>query len=119
MTLREIAETLVNGCRNHTESENLGRLYASDAVSVEAMDNGMGREARGLDAIRGKHAWWNENMEMISGSVSDPMLHPDDRFAVVFDFKGREKANGKEFEMKEVAVYTVAGDKIVREEFFY
>lgn len=119
MTLKEIAEELVDGCRNGRESENLGKLYAPDAVSVEASAQGMEREAKGVEAIRGKHAWWNENFEMTGGSVSDPMLHGDDRFAVIFEVQGREKASGDSFDMKEVAIYSVADGKIVREEFFY
>ncbi len=47
------------------------------------------------------------------------MMHGDDRFAVIFEASGKEKATGKPFSMKEVAVYHVADGKIVREEFFY
>lgn len=47
MTLNEIADKLVEGCRNNTSADNLEALYAADAVSVEAMDNGMGREVQG------------------------------------------------------------------------
>lgn len=119
MDLKTIAEVLVAGCREGREVENFDRLYAEDAVSVEAADQGGGREAHGREAIRAKHAWWNDNMEMTGGSVSDPLLHGDDRFAVIFEAEGREKAGGKEFSMKEVAVYHVADGRIVREEFFY
>ncbi|MEY8842908.1 SnoaL-like domain-containing protein [Cribrihabitans sp. XS_ASV171] len=58
-------------------------------------------------------------MEMIDGDITGPMLHGDDRFAVIFRVKAREKATGKVSEMEEVAVYHVADGKIVREEFFY
>ncbi|MBS0122872.1 nuclear transport factor 2 family protein [Thetidibacter halocola] len=120
MDLKTIADALVEGCRTGREMENLGRLYADTAVSVEAVGmEGMGREAKGLDAIRGKHEWWNANNEMTGGSVSDPLLHGDDRFAVIFEAEGRDKASGKAFSMKEVAIYHVADGKIVREEFFY
>ena len=120
MDLKAIADELVAGCRAGREAENLGKLYAPDAVSVEAADmQGMGREAKGVDAIRGKHDWWNANMEAIDSSVSDPMLHGEDRFAVIFEVQGKEKASGNAFDMKEVAVYHVADGKIVREEFFY
>lgn len=119
MDLKAIATELVAGCREGREVANLDRLYAEDAVSVEAADQGGGRESRGREAIRAKHAWWNENMEMTGGSISDPMLHGDDRFAVVFEAEGREKASGKAFSMKEVAVYHVRDGHIVREEFFY
>ncbi len=119
MDLQTIANELVAGCREGRETENLGKLYAPDAVSVEAADMGQGREAKGLDAIRGKHAWWESAMEVSGATVSDPMLHGEDRFAVIFEVQGREKASGESFDMKEVGVYTVADGRIVREEFFY
>ena len=120
MSLKTIADELVAGCREGREVANLDKLYAADAVSVEAADmQGMGREAKGLDAIRGKHEWWENSMEVTSASVSDPMLHGDDRFAVIFEVQGKEKAKGTSFDMKEVGVYHVKNDKIVREEFFY
>jgi len=120
MTLKDIAGELVAGCRENRAKENLPKLYAKDAVSVEAQDmDGSGRETTGVDAIRGKHEWWESNMEVTGGTISDPMLHGDDRFAVIFEMQGKEKATGKSFDMKEVAVYHVANGKIVREEFFY
>lgn len=120
MNTKEIAEELVAGCRDGREVANLDKLYAPDAVSVEAAAMGeMGREAKGLDAIKAKHDWWNSTQEVTGGTVSDPMMHGDDRFAVIFEVQGREKASGKAFEMREVAVYHVDGGKIVREEFFY
>ncbi len=120
MDLKAIAAELVAGCRENRAAANLDRLYAADAVSVEAQAMpGMVREAKGLGAIKGKHDWWDANHEVTGGSVSDPMLHGDDRFAVIFDMQGRNKQSGETFDMKEVAVYHVKGDRIVREEFFY
>lgn len=119
MDLKEIAEELVAGCREGRAQENLDRLYAPDAVSVEAMDSGGGREARGIDAIRGKHIWWEENFEVHSAEVSDPMLHAPDRFAVIFEIDTTMKQTGERSAMREVALYTVADGRIVREEFFY
>ncbi|MBM2576218.1 nuclear transport factor 2 family protein [Jannaschia sp. Os4] len=119
MEMREIADELVKGCREGREGENLGRLYAEDAVSVEAADNGGGRVTEGLDGIRGKHAWWDANFEVHSAQVSDPMPHGDDRFAVIFEMDATEKASGQRWQMKEVGVYHVADGRIVREEFFY
>ncbi|MGF1447161.1 MAG: SnoaL-like domain-containing protein [Pikeienuella sp.] len=119
--LKTIAEALVAHCRNHTEAEGLETLYAADAVSVEAaaMPGAESRELVGLDAIKGKHAWWNNTMDVHSGTTSDPFLHGDDRFAVIFEADVTNKETGQRSQMKEVAVYTVANGKIVREEFFY
>lgn len=119
MTLNEIAAELVAGCREERERANLETLYAPDAVSVEAMDFGDGREVQGLDGIRGKHDWFDGMYEVLEHSASDPMPHGDDRFAVVFTAKTKERESGKIEDMNEVAVYHVAGGKITREEFFY
>ncbi len=119
MSLRETAQELVAGCRENRSKENLEKLYAPDAVSVEAADMGQGREARGIDAIRAKHEWWESTMEVEEAHVSDPMPHGDDRFAVIFRMRAGEKGSGQMMDMEEVALYTVAGGKITREEFFY
>ena len=120
MNLKEIAQELVAGCREDRAKENLEKLYAPDAVSVEAMDmQGLGREPHGIEGIRGKHDWWESAHEVSGASVSDPFLHGEDRFAVIFEVQGKVKDSGETFDMKEIGVYHVADGKIVREEFFY
>jgi len=119
MTLKEIADALVDGCKTGKEAQNLEVLYAADAVSVEAADyTGQGRETAGLDGIRGKHAWWDSAFEMHSAEVEGPFLHGEDRFAVIFAVDATEKATGQRMPMREVGIYHVADGKIVREEFF-
>ncbi|WP_171121632.1 MULTISPECIES: SnoaL-like domain-containing protein [unclassified Ruegeria] len=120
MNLKEIADELVAGCREDRAKENLDKLYAEDAVSVEGQDfMDMGRETHGRDAIRGKHEWWEGAHEVSGASVSDPFPHGEDRFAVIFSVQGKVKETGEAFDMQEVGVYHVANGKIVREEFFY
>ncbi len=120
MTLSEIAAELVAGCREDRARANLQKLYSPDAVSVEPADmGGMGRETHGLAGIDGKHQWWEDNHTVTGGKIDGPFLHGDDRFAVVFAMQGINKSDGKAFDMTEVGVYHVKGDKIVREEFFY
>jgi len=119
MTFEEVAQSLVDGCRDNTSGDRLDLLYAPDAISVEAVDMGQGREAVGLDAIKAKHAWWDSEMEFLGGDIKGPMPHGADRFAVIFQAKIREKATGTVSDMEEVGIYTVKDGKIVREEFFY
>ena len=120
MELMEIANELVAGCREGREAENLDKLYAPDAVSIEAFDfSGMGRETQGVEGIKGKHEWFAGAMELLELKVSDPFPHGDDRFAVTFKIKTRNKETGAIEDMAEIAVYHVASGKIVREEFFY
>ena len=119
MTLTEIANELVAGCRENRAKANLHKLYAPDAQSVEAADMGNGTTVKGIAAIEGKHDWWENSMTVHSQTVGGPFPHGDDRFAVVFDVDYTEKATDKRGHMQEVAIYHVAGGKIVREEFFY
>lgn len=119
MTTEEIAKALVEGCRTGQETANLDRLYAADAVSVEAFDMGNGRETRGLDGLKRKHVWWDAEMVVTYSEVSDPFPHGPDRFAVIFKASGHAKSDPKTWDMEEVAIYTVVDGKIVREEFFY
>lgn len=119
MTLNEIGNELVAGCRENRAKANLHKLYAADAQSVEAMDMGNGRTVTGIAAIEGKHDWWEGAMTVHSQKVGGPFGHGDDRFAVTFDVDYTDKATGKRDTMQEVGVYHVAGGKIVREEFFY
>jgi len=119
MTLEEIARELVAGCREGREKDNLDRLYAADAVSVEAEDFGNGSEVQGVPAIAAKHDWWEGAVEMLEASVEGPFLHGPDRFAVIFGMKTRSRDTGEVSEAREVALYTVSGGRIAREEFFY
>lgn len=115
------AQTLVRYCREGRTDLGLDELYAPDAVSVEAVaTDGAGRESRGLDAIRAKHAWWNENFTVHDAVVEGPFPHGDDRFALIFEMETSPKNGGERSRMREIAVYgTDADGRIVREEFFY
>lgn len=121
MTLQEIADALISHCRNGTEAEALNTLYAEDAVSVEALaqPGGGPQVFEGLEALRGKHDYWNNAMEQVSIDVGGPYPHQPDKFALTFKGMAKVKETGEDFPMDEVAVYTVNDGKIVREEFFY
>ena len=119
MTMNDVANELVAGCREGRARANLQKLYAADAISVEATDMGGGRETRGLAGIDGKHQWWEDNHDVTGGKVDGPYLHGDDRFAVIFAMQGTNKSDGKAFDMTEVGIYHVKDGKIVREEFYY
>ena len=119
MTFLEIANELVAGCREGRERANLDRLYAADAVSVEAMDMGGGRETRGLAAIHGKHDWWSNAFTVHSLMVDGPFTHGEDSFAVIFEMDTENKASGERRKDREVAIYHVKDGKIIREAFYY
>jgi hypothetical protein len=119
MTANEIAKKYVGLCKEGKNEECLDTLFAKDCVSVEAAaPPGGDRTAKGLEAIRGKSKWWNENHTVHKAEVFGPYPH-DDRFAVRFLYDVTNKPSAKRFTMDEVGLFTVVDGKITREEFFY
>jgi ketosteroid isomerase-like protein len=119
MTTKEIGTKLVELCKANKNAEAMQTLYATDIVSVEAgAPPGQEATQRGLPACLAKGKHWVEAHEVHSAKVEGPFPHGD-RFAVMFDYDITRRADNKRFQMKEVALYTVANDKITREEFFY
>jgi len=117
MNTEEIANKLVDLCRKGEWMKALDELYAKDIVSVEAreMEN-RAAEMRGIDLVRGKTHWWEQNMEVHSAKVSGPFVARD-TFVVQFDVDVTEKASGKRMQMSEAGIYTVKDSKVAREEF--
>jgi hypothetical protein len=72
----------------------------------------------GIEAIRGKVKWWQENHEVHSSTVTGPWPH-DNRFSVGFQVDITNKPSGRRMKLDEVGLYTIDNGKIVREEFFY
>jgi hypothetical protein len=120
MTNLEIGKKLVELCQQGKNDEAMATLYAKDIVSVEAAAMPtMPAEARGIDAVTAKGNWWANNHTVHSVKVEGPYPHGSDRFAVKLLYDVTNKPSNNRFKMDEIAVYTVKGDKIVREEFFY
>lgn len=119
MSAMEIGTKLVELCRQGKNHEAMETLYAEDIVSLEAMSMpGMPAEMRGIAAIVAKGKWWAENNEVHSAAVAGPFPNGD-RFIVRFTYDVTFKPTGKRQTMDEMALFTVANGKIVREEFFY
>ena len=72
----------------------------------------------GRDACLSKSKHWAETNEVHSIKVDGPYPHGD-RFAVIFDLDITRRADNQRITMREIALYAVKNDKIVREEFFY
>ncbi len=119
MTTIEIGKKLVELCNAGKNEEAMKTLYANDIVSVEAFSPpGQSPEAAGLEAVLAKSKWWAENHTIHSAKVEGPWPQGD-RFVVRFTYDITQKQSGNRITMDEAALFTVKGDKIVREEFFY
>jgi ketosteroid isomerase-like protein len=71
-----------------------------------------------VKAVAEKGKAWMENHEVHSSRVEGPWPNGD-KFIVRFSYDVTNKPSGRRFAMEEAALFTVAGGKIVREEFFY
>ncbi len=119
MSAADIANGLVNLCRQGQFMEAIENYYSSDIFSVEPVGSPeMPAEMSGIDAIKGKNQWWVENHEVHGLEIDGPFVG-DSQFAVRFKMDITPKASGRRMQMTEVGVYTVKDDKIVREEFYY
>lgn len=118
-TTYEVGKKLVELCQAHKNLEAIETLYAKDIVSVEAVAFGGGSpESRGIDAVRAKSEQWGKDNKVHSGVTEGPWPHGD-RFIVRFTYDVTHKPSGQRRKMDEMALFTVADGKIVREEFFY
>jgi ketosteroid isomerase-like protein len=114
-----IANRLVELCRVGKNFDAMHELYADDIVSVEAypMPDGV-REFKGKGAVIAKSEGWAAQHEIHGARVEGPLVGGS-HFAVSFWFDVTNRPSGQRHQMEELAVYQVAGGKIVREEFFY
>ena len=120
MTLHELATTLVRLCNEGKAEEAVDTLYDEKIVSIEGQGSDeMPARMEGIEAIRGKNQWWFANHEIHESTATGPYLgHREDQFAVLFAMDVTPKG-GERTQLNEVALYTVAGGKIVQEEFLY
>jgi ketosteroid isomerase-like protein len=117
-----VGKKLVELCKQGKIKEALDTLYSDKIVSVEAASGPeMPARMEGIDAIRGKSTWWEENHEVHKAEAEGPFPHGD-RFIVRFKYDVTAKAGpmaGKRFTLDEAALYTVKDGKVTQEEFFY
>lgn len=122
MSAKEVGKKLVAFCKEGKNMESINTLYAEDVESIEAaaMAGGGDRVTKGIDGVRGKNQWWNDNHQIHEAAVEGPWPHGDDKFAVRFMYDVTAKQSGQRFKMEEIGVFTLNKDgKVSREEFFY
>jgi ketosteroid isomerase-like protein len=118
MTTQEVANRLVELCRQGKIHETLGELYADNAVSIEP-DESMGpRQQNGLPAIIEKGKMFDSMLEEFhSSTISDPLV-AGDHFSISWVLDATMKDRGR-MKMEEICVYKVQNGKIVSEQFFF
>jgi hypothetical protein len=117
MTTQEVANRLVELCRQGQYAQAQEELYAQDVESLEPANSPM-PYAKGMDAIKEKDRQFNESIEeMFGGHVGEPVV-AGNFFSLTMGmdvkFKGQDR-----FNMEEVCVYEVKDGKVVKEQFFF
>ena len=79
---------------------------------------GDGSTWTGREALNAKNEAWEAENEILGFEIKGPFVGATG-FALHFDVKIKNRANGETMQMAEVAVYTVENGKVVREEFMY
>jgi len=118
MTTQEIANRLVDLCRQAEWITAQKELFAPDAVSVEPYATpAFEKETKGLDAIFEKGSKWSamvsENHDL---KVSEPVV-ASNSFAVTMFMDVTMKEMGR-MAMTELCVYEVKDGKIIKESFY-
>lgn len=117
MNTQEVAEKLVQFCREGKNLDAIHELYADDVVSHEPKGSQM-ELSEGKEAALAKNQQWYDMVEEIhSGEVSDPIVSGN-FFSCTMDMDVTYKGHGRSM-MSEVCVYEVKDGKIVAENFFY
>lgn len=118
MTTIDVANKLVELCRQGKIDEVQASLFADDAQSIEANDMMGPRVVTGLDAIKAKSIAFQEGVEEFHGAtISDPIA-AGNSFAITWAMDATFKGKGR-MTIEEVCVYQVKDGKIILEQFFY
>ncbi|WP_316824425.1 SnoaL-like domain-containing protein [Pedobacter miscanthi] len=117
MTTQEVADQLVQLCREGKNDQAIEELYADNVVSREPKGSDM-ELTEGKTAVKNKTLQWEESVQEIhSASLSDPIV-AEHHFSLVMDIDATYKEHGR-MKMSEICVYEVKDGKIIADEFFY
>jgi hypothetical protein len=117
MSLQTLGRKFVEMCNQGKNFDVMRTMYAPDIVSVE----GDGKETVGQNLVIKKSEDWVSDKTFNGETCAGPFFNGanPDQFVVYFTLDITPKATGKRITLQEVGVYTVKGDKITREQFFY
>ncbi len=117
MTTKEVADRLIELCRQGKWADAQAELYADDAESIEPEGTPWG-SVKGMDAIRKKGEEWSGMVEEFHGNeISDPLVSGD--FFVVRMVSDTTFKNMGRMSFDELGLYEVRDGKVVKEQFFY
>lgn len=117
MTTTEIAQRMVDLCRQGKYTEAYSELFAPDFKSVEPVGSEM-PEVTGIEGIQQRAALFHNKISAVhSGYYNDPQV-AGRFFSLALGFEATF-TDGERRHFDEIGVYEVRDGKIVREQFFF
>ncbi len=118
MNTQQVADRLVELCREGKNMQVIDELYADNIVSTEMPWMPGQVVTEGIKAVAQKSEDWYENLEEFhNGEISDPVV-AGNHFTLKMAFDATFKDRGRQ-QMEELCIYEVDNGKIVSEQFFY
>ena len=115
--IRAIAGDVV-ALANAGQFDAIGEKYWDDnVISFEAGDGPMA-VTEGIEAVRGKSAWWNSAHTVHGAQAHGPWVNGD-QFAVRFVMDVTVNDSDTRMQMDEIELYTIEDGKIIEEHFLY
>ena len=118
MTTQEVANRLVELCREGKNEQAVKELYAPDIISIEP-EGAPNRIVKGIAGIAKKGENFQNMLEKVNSSVISNPIVAENFFSCAMLMNVQMKGVPTAVDMDEVCVYTVNKGKIVKEEFFY
>jgi hypothetical protein len=117
MSVQDVANKLVELCREGKHTEAIQELYDENVVNIEPEGSPM-QKTEGKEAVlKATEQWFSSVEEIHSGEISDPIV-AGDHFACSMKYDVTYKEHGRNV-MDELAVFGVKEGKITSVEFFY
>lgn len=118
MTTQQVADQLVQLCRDGKVEEAKLLLFTEETLSIEPRDGLLPKQIKGLTAIQQKAALFAAHLEQFFGNtLTDPYV-AGDYFSLGWtsdlQMKGQERQTNHE-----ICLYKVKDGKIISEQFFY
>lgn len=117
MTTQDVANKLVEYCRQGQFDQAYKELYSKNIISLEEAGTPVER-AEGFEAVMQKAAHFDKTTKEIhSMEISDPVV-AGNHFSMAMKMD-RTDTDGNRMPMHEICVYQVTEGKISKEQFFY
>ena len=118
MTTHEVANRLVELCRQGKNVDAIKELYAPNVVSLEPTGAQGPPRTEGFENVLNKTLGWLQNVEQFHSSVIGDPIVAGNHFAVAEKVEVTMKDIGR-MVLDEIAVFEVTDGKITKDQFFY